>query len=146
MSERKIYFASHSDTKSRMYPSPDVTHTKRVVNTLPSHYKIGIATDPTSRVSSMSTGTPHEIQLVTVINSDDAKYVEEELHHHFRPFHYHGEWFEISKQTVDEFHDIDYLSSQEVDWVNSTAERRVQASKRGWAAVLEQYRSSGDDE
>lgn len=145
MSERKIYFASHSDTKSRLHASPKATRTEREVNPLPSHYKIGIAADPTSRVSSMSTGSPHEIRLVTVVDSDDAKYVERELHHHFRPFHYNGEWFEISRQTVAEFHDIDYITAQEVDWMNSSPEQRLQVSKRGWKTMLEEYRSNGDN-
>lgn len=55
--------------------------------------KIGIASNPHSRLKELQTGCPSELRLISVIKTDAASEWERELHARFGAALHRGEWF-----------------------------------------------------
>lgn len=53
--------------------------------------KIGIATDPVSRLSSLRSGSPEPLEMIASVPAN--KLFEQYLHGVFEPLHSHGEWY-----------------------------------------------------
>lgn len=114
MSEKKLYLVAYHDTTVRN--KPDVLSGGMVVDRkfeyVSDHadcYKIGVAEEPESRLSSMQSGTPNELRLVTTIESDDASSVESDLHSLYSHRHMRGEWFNILPNDVNSLKGLDRI-------------------------------------
>lgn len=62
------------------------------------HFKIGLSTNPPSRLLSLRHGNPRPILLRKVYESPTARNLEAYLHFVFREKHIWGEWFKLSKE------------------------------------------------
>jgi hypothetical protein len=63
-------------------------------------YKIGHSKDPSSRVKSV-TSRANPVTLICQIASDNAVYLEYELHERFHDERVSGEWFALSLESID---------------------------------------------
>lgn len=82
--------------------------------TLPSRfYKIGKAADVDRRLTELDAGTPHKLELVTTIESDDPETVEHRLHRIFRMSQVSGEWFKLISNAVNSLKALERLSADE---------------------------------
>jgi hypothetical protein len=85
-------------------------HTYRPKHVIPGHvylmadstglYKIGHSKDPSSRVKSV-TSRANPVTLICQIASDNAVYLEYELHERFHDERVSGEWFALSPESID---------------------------------------------
>lgn len=66
-------------------------------------YKIGVSKQPYKRMSSLQTGSPLEVTLIHRVFSFNPLELEESLHTYYSAYWLRGEWFELSKQLVNEF-------------------------------------------
>lgn len=73
-------------------------------------YKIGIAKNPKHRVSNMRSGTPHNLKLVTTVEADDAREIEQDLHSINAYGRHNGEWFKLTTNMVNSLKALDELS------------------------------------
>lgn len=65
--------------------------------------KIGITRkDPAKRLESMQTGSPYPLEVYGYIETTKPLLLEKKLHKRFKPQRKHGEWFELSRATVEE--------------------------------------------
>ena len=60
--------------------------------------KIGYARDPLARLSSMQTGSPTPLKMLTIIPGDRFK--EKQMHARFKNCYSHGEWFSPSPELM----------------------------------------------
>lgn len=81
------------------------------------YYKIGVAEDPDKRLTSLKTGTPHLLELVTTVKSDEPNVVEEMLHGYNRLGHKKGEWFWLHSDFVESMKGLDFLSKDTLESV-----------------------------
>ena len=66
-------------------------------------YKIGISKiSYEARLSTMQSGCPYELRLLTTAHSTHYKEVEKILHRKFKQFRIRGEWFELSQEQMEE--------------------------------------------
>lgn len=63
--------------------------------------KIGSSKNPDSRVNELQTGNPHKLQLIKKIQCNEYKKLETLLHHTHRHSQILGEWFEFSKEELN---------------------------------------------
>ena len=95
----------------------------------PDYHKIGISQNVENRLSVLSGGTPHELELVTTIDVDEATTVEEYLHRINRNhFQNRGEWFRLRRNMIQSLKALDQLTGENVEQVYhnwSTLDRRV---------------------
>jgi hypothetical protein len=61
-------------------------------------FKIGIAVNPTSRLSALRVGSSLPLELITTSEITAAE-IEHELHRALAPWHSHGEWFDLGADT-----------------------------------------------
>lgn len=76
--------------------------------------KIGIAKNYKSRLDSLQTACPQKLILLAVIESPNYIDIEKELHNRFSSVRYHGEWFRLTEQDVDDcvrYHGGRYLAN-----------------------------------
>ena len=66
-------------------------------------YKIGISKNPEKRIKQLQTGTPNIISLVYKFESEWASKIEGHLHIRYSLDRLNGEWFKLTKDTVNEF-------------------------------------------
>jgi hypothetical protein len=57
--------------------------------------KIGVSTRPQSRISSLISSSPVPLTSLGMMRGD--RIIEAEIHHQFRDFRRHGEWFETNE-------------------------------------------------
>ncbi len=69
-------------------------------------YKIGIATDPQSRIAQLQTGNPYELEIFTCYAFDDASVVERAIHQVFKDDRVQGEWFGLRPEQIQKFEDL----------------------------------------
>jgi len=112
MSEKSVYLIAHQEVEYTLYKSQ--TGYSRGMVRPASFYKIGIAKDPEGRCSGMNGSTPHDLELVTTIECDDAKHVESELHSMYSRNCVGGEWFKLTSNDVNSFMAIDALESDTI--------------------------------
>jgi hypothetical protein len=63
-------------------------------------HKIGVATDPKSRLSTLQTGSPDELRIVHLFETDAAYEVESRAHSYLKDQRIRGEWFEATENTA----------------------------------------------
>lgn len=63
-------------------------------------YKIGIATGLESRVSSIQTGNPYEVELIWAAKLMDAIETEKALHQRFAGERTFREWFKLDEEDI----------------------------------------------
>ena len=63
-------------------------------------YKIGVAEDLKARISSIQSGTPHEVTIVDFFPSYHPYEDEQHLHEMWQKYHTRGEWFSLPAQKV----------------------------------------------
>lgn len=115
MSTQKVYVIGHFNTRTRFAPNMGQD---RVVDSYANYYKIGVSDTPKARASNMSVGTPHELKLVSTIDSEDAKRVENYLHSIFRPCRHTGEWFKLPTNPVNSLKALNTLQPSELEAVS----------------------------
>jgi hypothetical protein len=81
------------------------------------YYKIGIAKNPDERLRQLSAGTPHVLELVTTLESNDAKELETKLHSFKDMKKKRGEWFYLGNDFVESLKELDFLSPKILDSV-----------------------------
>ncbi len=64
--------------------------------------KIGIASNPMSRLSTLQVACPQNITLLGFLKIENAKIYEAELHARYHGKHYRGEWFRLLDSDIDE--------------------------------------------
>lgn len=84
------------------------------------HYKIGIANDVQTRLATLQTGNPFELELIECYGFENAEIVERAIHQAFKKQRIRGEWFELnSHQVEDEFPKICVMLGGFVETVES---------------------------
>jgi len=64
--------------------------------------KIGIANNPMSRLSNLQVSCPQNITLIAVLEVENARIYEAELHSRYRDKHYRGEWFRLLDEDIED--------------------------------------------
>lgn len=103
---RVVYIVAHKQIEKI---SQFQTHTR-----LPDYYKIGVATDAQDRLNNMQSATPHQLDLVTTIECDDASAVESALHSLYNHWQHNGEWFFLTYNDINSFKALDKLHYENV--------------------------------
>ena len=62
--------------------------------------KIGIAWNPKQRTIELQAGSPDTLSLILALPTVNAADVERHLHHQFKDFRLHGEWFEAAPEIL----------------------------------------------
>lgn len=70
------------------------------------YYKIGLSTRPPQRSFNITPKMPFEVKLVHVIESDNARKLETELHQQFGDRHLRGEWFNLAQDDIERFRNL----------------------------------------
>lgn len=78
------------------------------------YHKIGIAKNPERRLSSLQGGTPHKLELLTTVECDDARAVEDRLHQMYYASRKSGEWFRLDQNTINSLKALDSLEAENV--------------------------------
>lgn len=64
--------------------------------------KIGhAASDVQARIGQLQAGCPQTLELIAIIESDDANRLEMKLHRDFARYRYRGEWFSLTDEDLD---------------------------------------------
>lgn len=66
------------------------------------YYKIGIASDVSSRLASLQTGNPFMLNLVCDYGFDNAEIIERSLHQRYRCKRGIGEWFTLNEKDIND--------------------------------------------
>jgi len=69
-------------------------------------YKIGKSKSPKTRNNIFSVKLPFEVEMIKTIKVDNYHQVEKDLHKHFEDKHLNGEWFDLTKEEVEEFEEL----------------------------------------
>lgn len=77
--------------------------------------KIGVASNPESRLRQLQSGNPYRLQLIQTFKATEAK--ERFLHARFREYKLIGEWFDFGKQNPIELV-TDGLVNYDPNWKN----------------------------
>lgn len=64
-------------------------------------YKIGKAKDPSNRQKTFDVKLPFEVEFIALIQSDDMRKLEAELHAQFADKRVNGEWFNLTPEDVE---------------------------------------------
>lgn len=111
MSDQKLYLVGHHEVSRDFARMGLQTRTRGFAD----YHKIGIATEPRKRLANMKPSTPHELRLVTTVESDDAKAVEKSLHKICRYGKHRGEWFKLTQNTINSLKAVDYITGGEAE-------------------------------
>lgn len=65
------------------------------------YYKIGMSNDPKNRIPHLSVLTPFNTSAICVIESEDMRLLEKQLHDKFTDKRVNGEWFVLSDEDVE---------------------------------------------
>jgi len=107
MTEKQVYLIAHCE-KGYYY------HRGRYFEAyegIPEFYKIGIAEQPDRRLTNMSSGTPHELHLLTTIQTEDAEKTERLLHQYYSSYQVNGEWFRLLTNAVNSLKGLDRIDN-----------------------------------
>ena len=68
------------------------------------YYKIGVSTDPESRLKSLQTGNPNKLEIVNTYNvsSSDMYEMETTLHNMFKDKRVLNEWFDLEYSDIED--------------------------------------------
>lgn len=84
-----------------------------------SYFKIGIAYDVQARIAQLSTGNPHEIELILCFGFDNADIVERAIHQKFAASRKRGEWFGLTGENIAEFEKLCNMLGGELIRINN---------------------------
>lgn len=108
MSGRLIYLIAHRETEAA-WKSRNISFTP---SAKPADYhKIGVSNDVENRLSMLKSGTPHKLELVTTIESDDPEAVEKELHRIYSFSHQSGEWYKLTSNAINSLIALDEIQA-----------------------------------
>lgn len=62
--------------------------------------KIGVSVDPENRLRQLQTGSSTRLELLDTIETENSNLLESKLHKEFAKYRIHGEWFNISRDTI----------------------------------------------
>jgi hypothetical protein len=62
--------------------------------------KIGIAWNPKQRIIELQAGSPDRLSLLLTLRTVNSADDERHLHHQFKDFRLHGEWFEAAPEIL----------------------------------------------
>lgn len=117
---------------------------------LSSALKIGIAHNPTLRLSNMQTGSPFELAIKHTWQFKthaDAREFEQACHSEFKDRNILREWFRVTVAEINEFHDA-FFSVQDIDKEASDLIRALRESDgldvRSLAAMPKMCKADGD--
>jgi hypothetical protein len=65
-------------------------------------YKIGKASNLSTRLAGLQAGNPHELNVVAVITTEAYEVLERALHRLYIDQRVHGEWFRLSQSDIEE--------------------------------------------
>ena len=66
-------------------------------------YKIGCTSNLKTRLNSLRTKNPYELEVIHTISSNDIEALEKAAHDQFAQYRTHSEWFELTECAVMEF-------------------------------------------
>jgi len=82
-------------------PSPSEPECVYLIRAIGSDmFKIGIAGDPSFRLKGLQVGSPLKLAISRVYFCSNPAGMEIRLHHRFKRYHSHGEWFEVKSATA----------------------------------------------
>lgn len=121
---RRVYVIGHK----RMWDMQSYTrHQKPDYESFARYYKIGVASNVQQRLSTLGSGTPHKLELITTIDSSDPQGLESALHSLFVWSNVTGEWFKLCSNALNSLKAFDRVEPSEVRTVNE--QRRHGRSK-----------------
>lgn len=115
MSEKVVYLISHHNTTS--YPCFEPMRYEKITSSIEEFHKIGVAAKPERRLSSMASGTPHELEIQNTIESSNPKELESQLHSLFWRERHNGEWFDLFLKDIASLKGFDKLEPEEIKQV-----------------------------
>lgn len=74
-------------------------------------YKIGFSKDPKKRLKSLQNDTPFELECLRVIQTDDMKGLERDMHEYYKSKRVAGEWFDLSQEDISYFMNYEVVSN-----------------------------------
>jgi hypothetical protein len=89
------------------------------------YFKIGIANDVQNRIAQLSTGNPHQINLVFCYGFRNSEFVERALHQKFLDTRLRGEWYILTPADMAEMDDVCRLLGGIKSEIENTNEREV---------------------
>jgi len=110
MSGKEVYLVGHKECDYHLHRGGMHQSTHGITD----YYKIGVAENPEQRLSAMSTGTPHKLELITTVAADDAKKAERYLHRYYQHWRIKGEWFKLLINAVNSLRALEFISSETV--------------------------------
>jgi len=135
MSDTKLYLIGHCEVeyKFRQFGGMNPYFKSR-----PRFYKIGIASDVESRMSCLRGGTPHKLDLITTVDSNDAETVEKQLHALYSDYRASGEWFKLTANPVNslmafnrlEPSDFEALPRRDSSWLKNNLSLYTEVMKQ----------------
>ena len=66
------------------------------------YYKIGYTTHPVTRMENFGVKLPFEIEVIAILETDDAEELEQELHQRYTKLWIRGEWFKLTGADIEE--------------------------------------------
>lgn len=94
--ERRKQKAAKEQAKARSYPGYVY-----LLQSPTKAYKIGRTSNPKSRAKTFGVQLPFEVEFICLIQADDMRQLETELHQRFSDKRINGEWFALSPDDVD---------------------------------------------
>jgi len=70
------------------------------------YYKVGVSKHPSKRIQQLQTGSPCELRLVSVYESEYCSKIETTLHNQFSHLRKEGEWFNLSLE-----HEVNFFEN-----------------------------------
>ncbi len=87
--------------------------------------KIGRSKHPSKRLQDIQVSNPFKVKLLAVVNSENDKELESELHIKYNHLKQNGEWFSFNKDVFDSLVSsygftvfMDFKDSSSVDYIN----------------------------
>lgn len=88
--------------------------------------KVGRSKNPSSRVSSINSSCPYDVELLTTIESDKDSSVEGTIHTYLGKYRESGEWFRPPTRVVDALSDADRIDFDNVHRFMRDAKRKTE--------------------
>jgi len=123
MSEQRVYVVAHREIEPR-WKTRDVPQSSPYVSP-PDYYKIGIGENLKQRLKNLSVGTPHKLELITTIESDNPKLLESKLHSLFFHLHQNGEWYHLTINPINSLKALDHISEWEIRKLTEVQHYRI---------------------
>lgn len=67
------------------------------------HFKIGCTSNLMTRIKSLKSASPNNLELIAYAYVDDYGKLEDQTHKHFKDKKIHGEWFDITYADINDW-------------------------------------------